>query len=133
MTRQAFVPPDEQEDDALSFLTSGAPGKPAARPGPQAVAAPVAEPEVGESAGAEHRDTPPPRETRRAGAGKVQPQPKPVVLPKNKRVGLYVDKSTWATLKRISLERAERGIPHDLTTIVLEALKKQYPSAKWGG
>lgn len=59
------------------------------------------------------------------------PKAEPAAATGLKRIGLYVDVPTWAQLKRISLQRAERGLEADFTAIVIEALRAQYPEGRW--
>lgn len=129
MARQAFTPPVDQDDDVLDFLASGRPTK---APAPVALVA---------SSAAATSDAPAPRAVAPAAAPTpAAPRPRPpLVAPAAKaeqpaglkRIGLYVDVPTWAQLKKISLERAERGQAGDFTSIVLEALRAQYPDGRW--
>lgn len=131
MARQAFTPPDDTDDEVLDFLATGRP--PAApRPAPavDAPTVPGTQPVVAPRA-MRPATAPPARASRPAPARRVvapAPQPASVRL---KRIGLYVDVPTWAQLKQISLQRAERGLDADFTTIVLEALRAQYPEGRW--
>ena len=130
MARQAFTPPDDHDDDVLDFLASGRPAK-----------APAASGALGASTAAAINDAPAPRAAAPAVAPTpVAPRPRrPPAAPAAKaeqpaglkRIGLYVDVPTWAQLKKISLERAERGEAGDFTSIVLEALRAQYPDGRW--
>ncbi len=43
-----------------------------------------------------------------------------------KRIGLYIDTPRWLWLKKLSVQRAERGLPPDFTSIFLEALDEKY-------
>lgn len=131
--RQAFVPPPDADDDVLDFLASGrptAPPVPAAAPAP----APVAPPEP-QLVTAPAPTQPAARLTRPARAASARrapaPKAKPAAAAGLKRIGLYVDVPTWAQLKRISLQRAERGLEADFTSIVIEALQAQYPEGRW--
>lgn len=129
MARQAFTPPVDQDDDVLDFLASGRPTK---APAPVALVA---------SSAAATSDAPAPRAVAPAAAPTpAAPRPRrPPAAPAAKaeqpaglkRIGLYVDVPTWAQLKKISLERAERGEAGDFTSIVLEALRAQYPDRRW--
>jgi len=124
MARHAFTPPDDTDDDVLGFLASGRPAA-AVAPAPVALAsappAPVSEPRAKAPAAS------PATRARRSAAG-VAKAARPVGP---KRIGLYMDVPTWAQLKKISLQRAERGQAADFTSIVLEALRAQYPDGRW--
>lgn len=131
MARQAFTPPDDHDDDVLDFLASGRPAKapatPVARVASTAAAisdAPAPAPRAMAPAAAPTPVAPRPRRPPAAPAAKAEPAGL-------KRIGLYVDVPTWAQLKKISLERAERGQAGDFTSIVLEALRAQYPDGRW--
>lgn len=131
--RQAFTPPDEQDDDVLDFLASGRPAAPAAVPVPRvpqvpAVATPPPRSDVPAAAPPAPRTAPATRARRSVPAPAPAEPVRPVGL---KRIGLYVDMPTWAQLKKIGLERAERGQAADFTSIVLEALRAQYPNGRW--
>lgn len=130
--RQAFTPPDEQDDDVLDFLASGRPAAPAAVPVPRVPQAPaVATPPRSDAPAAAPlapRTTPTTRARRSVPRGAAAEPTRPVGM---KRIGLYVDMPTWAQLKKIGLERAERGQAADFTSIVLEALRAQYPNGRW--
>lgn len=129
MVRQAFVPPDEDEDDVLSFLATGT--QPAAEP-------------TGNEAPIARRQRKPrkqPVSTRKLGLRPARPGSKdgahlkPVAkaaLGGLKRIGIYCNTQAWEELKLVGLERAREGQPHDYTTIVLEALAAAYPGRKWG-
>jgi hypothetical protein len=140
MGRQAFTPPaDDTNDDILSMLASG-PAKATATPKAQdapAVPPPTA-PAVpaAPTAAAEQVPAPSPpaaRLTRRAtptathrASSRTMPMPDPATGPDYKRVGLYLNPQRWLWLKRLSVERAEQGLPPDFTSIVLEALDEKY-------
>jgi hypothetical protein len=162
MTRQAFTPP-EDDDDILSTLTGAPPSRSAGTP--QASAAARQGTEVNPLAGGakaqmgagERRSpggvlpptpaaaattTPPSAPTRPTQAIRDEASPaassgglKSETALNNgeelrktaiKRIGLYIDTPRWLWLKKLSVQRAERGLPPDFTSIFLEALDEKY-------
>ncbi len=114
MGRNAFTPPSDDDGDILAALTSGP-----VRSAPTAAAAPA------------RGKTPTPAETTRAASGPQVAAPRATApgapLKRTmKRIGLYVGKDRWLRLKQISLQRAEKGLPDDFTSIFLEALDEKY-------
>ena len=72
---------------------------------------------------------PPAEAARGASAQAAAPRPTVPAAPLKrtmKRIGLYVGKDRWLRLKQISLQRAEKGLPDDFTSIFLEALDEKY-------
>ena len=127
MSRSSFTPPAE-DDDVLNMLAS--PARPAGRE--LRVAPPPSAPAVKAREQAPAA-VPAPRSEAAAAAA-------PVAVPVNpegptktpepggavKRVGLYVDTNRWLWFKKVSVERAAKGLPSDFTSIVLEALDEKY-------
>lgn len=133
-------PPDDALEDVFSSLTSSP------RPRPEAVPTVVPDdvplPARATPAAAPAAELEPVRVlTQKASAVPREERPAPRVVKvqekakaagRGKRVGLYLQTGSWASLKEIGLDRARNGLPPDFTTIVLDALKKQYPSKNWG-
>jgi hypothetical protein len=116
MARNAFTPPDDDDDgDILAALTSGP-----ARSTPALSAPPGAPARTNV-----HR----PAAERATGSQVAAGRPTAPAAPLKrtmKRIGLYVGKDRWLRLKQISLQRAEKGLPDDFTSIFLEALDEKY-------
>lgn len=149
MARQAFKEPDDDAADDVFAQLTGAPVRPTtASATTSATEETRAAPEVRTDATIGN-PAPQPRSvttgerTTQPGAGATQrPAPNADLTPTNrmpptiqqgitadkgKRIGLYVDTRRWLWLKRLSVQRAERGLPADFTSIVLEALDDKYP------
>jgi hypothetical protein len=155
MARQAFTPP-EDDDDILSTLTGAPPSRSAGTPQPSAATRqgtevnPLAGGAKAQLGAGERRSpeaaaattTPPSPPTRPTQAIRHEASPaasseglKSETALNNgeelrktaiKRIGLYIDTPRWLWLKKLSVQRAERGLPPDFTSIFLEALDEKY-------
>jgi len=155
MARQAFTPP-EDDDDILSTLTGAPPthrslrqgtqaepprdparpqSAPGERPSPEGALLPTTQTVTAPLPSAPNRPgqatSREPSPTTLTVSGSSRPEPTPSMdmatkKPSIKRIGLYVDESRWLWLKRLSVQRAEKGLPTDFTSIFLEALDEKY-------
>lgn len=148
--KTSFTPPDDDPEDVLSVLAAAPASRPSHPEPARAAAAPTGpasaespertldeptETPVGETTTASTPSAASVGNVRRA-AGSVAGQvPRRLKARRTatepirtaaKRLGLYIDNELWLWLKRLSIERAERGQPADFTSIFVEALDEKY-------